>query len=61
LTDPSALVAVPAGGDADLVGGDLVDEAVFVGDPARPVSLKAVFERLGLSSGVWCYCQRIPI
>jgi hypothetical protein len=57
LTDP----AVPAGGDADLVGGDLVDEAVFVGDPARPVSLKAVFERLGLSSGVWCYCQRIPI
>src|SRR6266446_8764543 len=45
----SALVVVPAGGDADLVLGDLVDVAVFVGDPAGPVSLEAVLERLGLA------------
>jgi hypothetical protein len=45
----SALVVVPAGGDADLVGGDLVDEAVLVGDPAGPVSLKAMLKRLGLA------------
>jgi hypothetical protein len=30
----SALVVVAAGGDADLVLGDLVDEAVLVGDAA---------------------------
>jgi hypothetical protein len=27
-------VVIPAGGDADLVGGDLADEAVLVGAPA---------------------------
>jgi hypothetical protein len=40
---------VPAGGDADLVVGDLVHEAVLVGDAARPVPLEAVLERLGLA------------
>jgi hypothetical protein len=40
---------VPAGGYADLVGDDLVDEAVFVGDPAGPVSLEAMLERLGFA------------
>jgi hypothetical protein len=40
---------IPAGGDADLILGDLVDEAVLVGDPAGPISLETVLERLRLA------------
>lgn len=40
---------VSAGGYANLVLSDLVNEAVLVGDAARPVALEAVFERLGLA------------
>jgi hypothetical protein len=40
-----ALVAVPAGGYADLVLGDLADEAVLVGDPAGPATLEPVLQR----------------
>ena len=43
------LVVVPAGGDAGLAVGDLVHEAVLVGDAAGPVLLEAVLERLGLA------------
>src|SRR5271170_2159075 len=45
----SALVVIPAGGDADLVLGDLVHQAVLVGDAPGPVALEAVLERLGLA------------
>src|SRR5216683_4410270 len=48
----SALVVVPAGGYADLVLGDLVDEAVLVGDAAGPVPLEAVLERLRLADSL---------
>jgi hypothetical protein len=40
---------VSAGGYADLVLGDLVNEAMLVGDAAGPVALEAVLERLGLA------------
>jgi hypothetical protein len=39
---------VPARSDPDLVLGDLVDEAVLVGDPTGPVAVKPVLERFGL-------------
>src|SRR5450756_34894 len=45
----SGAVVVTAGGDADLVACDLVDEAVLVGDPPRPVPVQAVLERLGFA------------
>ena len=39
-------VVVAAGGDPDLVAGDLVDEAVLVGDSSGPVAGEVVLERL---------------
>jgi len=38
-----------ARGDADLVVDNFVHEAMFVGDPARPVAVKAVLQLFRLS------------
>src|SRR5665811_245814 len=42
-------VVVPACGHADLVFTDLVDESVFLCNSARPVAVKTMLERLGLT------------
>jgi hypothetical protein len=42
-TSPAVVVA--ADGDVDFVIDDLVDQSVFIGDAARPVAVKSVFER----------------
>ena len=38
-----------AGGDADVIVRDLVDQPVLVGDPAGPVPMEAVLQRLRLA------------
>jgi hypothetical protein len=38
--------------DADLVLDDLVDEAVLVGDPAGPVTLEPLLQRLWLADSL---------
>src|SRR5450756_790735 len=45
----SGAVVVTAGGDADLVVCDLVDEAVLVGDSPGPVPVQPVLEGLGFT------------
>src|SRR5580698_4614569 len=47
-----AFVVVPAGGDADFVVGDLVHQAVLVGDATGPVALEAVLEGLGFADSL---------
>lgn len=49
-TRTSAPVAVAAGGDPDLVFGDLVDEPMFLGNPSKPVTREVVLQRLRLAN-----------
>jgi hypothetical protein len=37
-------VVISAGRDADLISGDLVDEAMIVGDSTEPLAGEVVFE-----------------
>src|ERR1700756_305458 len=48
----SALVVVTAGCFPDLVLSDLVDQAMLISDPAGPVAVEAMLERLGLADSL---------
>ena len=45
----SASVVVSAGGDPNLILGNLVDNSVLIGDSARPLAGEVMFWRLGLA------------
>ena len=53
---PYLSVVVPACGDAHFVPGDLVHQAVLIGDASRPVPGEIVLERLRLADTRRCRC-----
>lgn len=41
-----------------LLVSDFIDEAMFAGDAARPITSKLLFKRLGFADALkWCSCR----